>query len=83
MFKWKKNKRVFILIRHQRPKPQKITSLTDDANKFLEREIGHLSWKWCEKCEQNQPPRAHHCKVCDVCVLKRDHHCFFTGKCEV
>ncbi|XP_022094692.1 palmitoyltransferase ZDHHC22-like [Acanthaster planci] len=27
------------------------------------------------------PFRAHYCKVCDQCVLKRDHHCFVLGKC--
>ena len=36
-------------------------------------------WKTCITCQMVSPPRAHHCKICDKCVLKRDHHCFFTG----
>jgi palmitoyltransferase len=27
------------------------------------------------------PPRAWHCAVCGVCVLKREHHCMFAGYC--
>ena len=38
-------------------------------------------WRFCAKCEALQPPRAWHCKVCDVCILKRDHHCLFSSCC--
>ena len=41
----------------------------------------YWSWKMCEKCCMKAPPRCHHCPMCDVCVLKRDHHCFFTRRC--
>lgn len=27
------------------------------------------------------PPRSWHCKVCNCCVLKLNHHCLFTGNC--
>ena len=40
-----------------------------------------LHWKWCSKCRIEQPPRCHHCKICDKCILKRDHHCIFTATC--
>lgn len=49
---------------------------------------GHL--RRCGKCvtiRPNQPHlglkpyRAHHCKVCDRCVLKMDHHCVFLAQC--
>ena len=38
-------------------------------------------WRFCSACEANAPPRSAHCWACDVCVLKRDHHCMFTGNC--
>jgi palmitoyltransferase len=33
------------------------------------------------ECHHHRPPRCHHCPVCDICILKRNHHCFFTGAC--
>lgn len=33
------------------------------------------SFRVCEKCNLIKPDRAHHCSVCDCCVLKMDHHC--------
>ena len=38
-------------------------------------------WKYCAACEANSPPRAFHCPTCDICILRRDHHCTFTGSC--
>lgn len=37
-------------------------------------------WKFCAACESLSPPRAWHCSTCRVCILKRDHHCMFTGE---
>lgn len=37
-------------------------------------------WKFCSICETVTPPRSWHCSTCGVCILKRDHHCMFTGK---
>lgn len=37
-------------------------------------------WKLCAVCETISPPRSFHCSTCNVCILKRDHHCMFTGK---
>lgn len=38
-------------------------------------------WKFCSTCEANTPPRSFHCDVCQYCVLRRDHHCTFSGSC--
>jgi 7-cyano-7-deazaguanine synthase in queuosine biosynthesis len=27
---------------------------------------------WCETCGIWKPDRAHHCRVCDACVLRMD-----------
>ncbi len=32
-------------------------------------------FRTCEKCNLIKPDRAHHCSVCDACILKMDHHC--------
>ena len=38
-------------------------------------------WRLCCSCEAIAPPRSWHCPTCNVCILKRDHHCIFTGCC--
>jgi len=38
-------------------------------------------WSSCITCQVDAPPRSYHCQVCEMCVLKRDHHSFITGNC--
>lgn len=38
-------------------------------------------WTLCSVCEVLRPPRAWHCNNCDICILKRDHHCTFFASC--
>lgn len=38
-------------------------------------------FKFCKKCKDLKPPRAHHCSACNECVMRMDHHCVFTGNC--
>lgn len=38
-------------------------------------------WTMCTICECLRPPRSWHCNTCDVCILKRDHHCTFFACC--
>ncbi|CAK0839807.1 unnamed protein product [Prorocentrum cordatum] len=35
----------------------------------------------CEKCGVPRPDRAHHCKVCNACVMRMDHHCPWINNC--
>ncbi|XVF52704.1 hypothetical protein PTKIN_Ptkin05aG0039900 [Pterospermum kingtungense] len=37
--------------------------------------------RFCHKCNQFKPPRAHHCSVCKRCILKMDHHCVWVVNC--
>merc|ERR1719198_2657578 len=38
-------------------------------------------YRWCTYCRMVQPPRAKHCRDCDCCVLRNDHHCPFVNNC--
>jgi len=35
----------------------------------------------CKKCIAPKPPRAHHCSICNKCILKMDHHCPWLNNC--
>lgn len=39
--------------------------------KILLKEVSSI----CKKCISPKPPRAHHCSICNKCILKMDHHC--------
>uniref|UniRef100_A0A3Q2QU47 Palmitoyltransferase n=1 Tax=Fundulus heteroclitus TaxID=8078 RepID=A0A3Q2QU47_FUNHE len=36
---------------------------------------------WCSACRVVRPPRAGHCRICGVCVLRLDHHCVWINNC--
>ncbi|XP_031137889.1 palmitoyltransferase ZDHHC23 isoform X3 [Sander lucioperca] len=36
---------------------------------------------WCPACRVVRPPRAGHCRICGVCVLRLDHHCVWLNSC--
>lgn len=40
----------------------------------------HL-WHLCTHCQMLVPPRAWHCRLCNKCMLKRDHHCNVAANC--
>lgn len=45
-------------------------------------EVPKHHWKkWCKKCKNYKPERAHHCRKCNSCVLQMDHHCPWTNNC--
>jgi hypothetical protein len=37
--------------------------------------------EFCRKCKNDRPVRAHHCKICQRCTLKMDHHCPWIANC--
>ncbi|XP_033119219.1 palmitoyltransferase ZDHHC3-like [Anneissia japonica] len=39
------------------------------------------NWSICQKCEAYRPPRAHHCRICQRCIRKMDHHCPWINNC--
>lgn len=53
---------------------------TSIQGKILKPPNNH-NWEFCAVCECLRPPRAWHCDTCNVCILKRDHHCTFFACC--
>ncbi|GAB6018808.1 hypothetical protein CHUAL_000469 [Chamberlinius hualienensis] len=38
-------------------------------------------WTVCTRCETYRPPRAHHCRICQRCIRRMDHHCPWINNC--
>jgi len=56
-----------------------IANGTRDEGQMMQLET--RGFRWCAFCKMLQPPRAKHCRDCDNCVLRNDHHCPFVNNC--
>ncbi|KAI1729787.1 DHHC palmitoyltransferase domain-containing protein [Ditylenchus destructor] len=41
----------------------------------------HQGIRYCSVCYCLKPDRAHHCRLCNKCMLKYDHHCPWVNNC--
>ena len=64
-----------------------LKSLNSDIQSIEARYIDNpdamkLSGKLCNNvCNKFKPARAHHCRTCGDCVMRRDHHCIWLNNC--
>ncbi|KAI5752832.1 hypothetical protein M8J77_020907 [Diaphorina citri] len=59
---------------------ESIVNLSDDSVNSLTTSF-NIRESICTSCCKQIPPRAYHCNICQVCVLKRDLHCVWLDCC--
>jgi len=66
--------------------PEEWYDFADKVGRYLPVDLPKQEWQvgratLCEKCLAPRPERAHHCLICDTCVLRMDHHCPWINNC--
>jgi len=46
-----------------------------DLNYVVHVDVAEETESVCSVCRRRVPPRTFHCRICQACVVKRDHHC--------
>jgi len=39
------------------------------------------TYRFCKTCVHYKPDRTHHCRICQRCILRMDHHCPWVANC--
>lgn len=76
-----------ILITYTYFKASLTNATQSDVNKYFDLktneliEINPVRYTYCEYCKIKKFDRTSHCRTCNYCVLRRDHHCVWIGNC--
>lgn len=54
---------------------------SDKSSSYMTERKHNGEIRVCNKCKSPKPDRAHHCSICNRCILKMDHHCPFVNNC--
>uniref|UniRef100_A0A3B3D5Z2 Palmitoyltransferase n=1 Tax=Oryzias melastigma TaxID=30732 RepID=A0A3B3D5Z2_ORYME len=60
---------------------QDVTLITASQTELDGPDLKESNRNWCSVCRVVRPPRAGHCRICGVCVLRLDHHCVWINSC--
>lgn len=56
-------------------------SATQESTLSQGLELGEGSGELCVTCRRRAPPKAHHCRMCQTCILNREYHCKWLDCC--